>query len=710
MLAGNFGSSFSAASSKMSQLKLDIQKLNAEYKKGEISADQYNTHHQKLASQLANTRQELERTKNAQEQYNKANEKMNELAQSFSGKAMGSIRNALTIGAGVATVGGGLFVGSSIKKAMDYEAQLSSIQALTGITNDELAKMDQLALDMGQKTKYSALEAAQGIEELLKAGMSPAIVQAGGLEAALNLATAGGLDLTEAAETMSDALNGFKRDGMSAAEAANILSGAANASSTDVHKLKESISAVGPVGEMLGVSFKSINGVLAAFSNNSLKGSDAGTSLKTMLMNLQPQTKQAKEMFAQYGLVSQKGANIFFKANGELKDLSDVAGILHDKFKKLNDQQRADAFFNLFGSDAVRAASILFKESSDGIQDMYKQMADVTAYDVAKKKMDNAAGSVEQLRGTIETLQIRALRPTLPFIKKLADSAGDMVERFTPAITRGVQEGVDSAKRYLKEHFIDNPEFTKLDRKGQFEFVIDDLKKTFDAWYDAGGNKQISNATSALIHYVSDALHGSSAELTGIGAELGKSLAGGMISGLKEFAANNPEFAAMLTFISTPGPVQVKAAAAIAVGAGGVSVAGSVVDAAKDVKSGVASDAKVFSEQGVWAGVKNFFNNISENFKTPDVRAADGHRLGGKELYDYMKQHPDEFPNGKQKVSLSQANNSLSASNNIVINANFAPVINGSGPDVIPALQDQQKSFTDELQAQFRRQRRLALE
>jgi TP901 family phage tail tape measure protein len=168
--------------------------------------------------------------------------------------------------------------------------------------------MDALALKMGADTKYSALQAAQGIEELLKPGMSPATVQAGGLEAALNLATAGGLDLKEAAETMSDALNGFKKDGMQAADAANILSGAAKASSTDVHLLRESLQAVGPVGDMLGASFKSVNGTLAAFSNNSLKGSDAGTSLKTMLMNLQPQTKEAHKLFAQYGLALGDGS------------------------------------------------------------------------------------------------------------------------------------------------------------------------------------------------------------------------------------------------------------------------------------------------------------------------------------------------------------------------------------------------------------------
>ncbi len=114
-------------------------------------------------------------------------------------------------GIGVATTGIA-FAADSIKKAMDFEAQMKTVQALTGATDEQTKAMQQLALEQGAATKYSALEAAQGIEELLKAGMSVEQVgKKGGLNAALNLATAGGLGLAEAAEIMSTALNSFKK-------------------------------------------------------------------------------------------------------------------------------------------------------------------------------------------------------------------------------------------------------------------------------------------------------------------------------------------------------------------------------------------------------------------------------------------------------------------------------------------------------------------
>ncbi|MCP5750348.1 hypothetical protein NL359_35080, partial [Klebsiella pneumoniae] len=82
--------------------------------------------------------------------------------------------------------------------------------------------------------------------------------------------------------------------------------------------------------------------------------------------------------------------------------------------------------------------------------------------DVAKKKMDNAAGAVEQFKGAIETLQISALLPTMPIIKDLATAAADFVTKYTPQITAGVKSAVDTARNYLRTRFIDNPEFKKL--------------------------------------------------------------------------------------------------------------------------------------------------------------------------------------------------------------------------------------------------------
>ncbi|WHY93760.1 phage tail tape measure protein [Neobacillus cucumis] len=306
----------------------------------------------------------------------------------------------------------------SAKKAMDFQSQMSSIKALTGATNSQMAEMKKVALDAGASTKYSALEAAQGIEELLKAGITPATVKAGGLTAALNLATAGGLDLAEAAEIMSTSLNSFSKDGMKASDAANILAGTANASATDVHDLKYSLSAVAAVASGAGLSLKDTSSALGVLANKGLKGSDAGTSLKSMLLQLQPTTKKTAKLFEVLGLETEKNGNAFYDSKDKLKSMADIAQVLHDKFKNLTDGQRQVAFKEAFGTDAIRAANILYEAGAKGIQKFQKAAANVTAFDVAKEKMNNAAGAVEVFKGALETFQIQVMTPLLPVIKQ----------------------------------------------------------------------------------------------------------------------------------------------------------------------------------------------------------------------------------------------------------------------------------------------------
>jgi TP901 family phage tail tape measure protein len=292
----------------------------------------------------------------------------------------------------------------------------------------------------------------------LKAGLTPAQVQAGGLESALNLATAGGLDLAKASEIMSTALNAFKDDGMKAADAANILAGTANASATSVEELQYGLSQVGAVASGIGMNFKDVNIALGLFANNGLKGSDAGTSLKTMLSNLQPSTKKQIGLFQDLGLMTKYGENAFYDANGELKNLNQIAGLLQNSMKGLTAQQRQAALETMFGSDAIRAGNILFKEGAEGVKKFTSEMAKVTALDVAKEKMNNAAGAVEQFKGALETFQIAVLTPLMPLIKEaalnMANFIGNLkpeqIQSFSDTIKGAFQIAYDVASKFAK--------------------------------------------------------------------------------------------------------------------------------------------------------------------------------------------------------------------------------------------------------------------
>lgn len=292
---------------------------------------------------------------------------------------------------------------SMIKTAADFEQGMANIKAITGATSVEMIKLRALAIQMGATTKYSALEASQGILELEKAGVSTTQIINGGLKGALDLATAGDLELADAAEIASTALNAFRDDNLSVTKAGNIMAGAANVSATSVGELKFSLAMCAAVASSAGMNFMDTNTALALFAQNGLKGSDAGTSLKTMLMNLQPTTKRQIETFGRLNLMSSNGTSIFYDQHGKLKNLASISGILHDKMKSLTPVQRQVAMEAMFGSDAIRASNILYREGAKGADDMAKAMSKVTASQVAAEKMNTFLGIIEKLKGSLET-------------------------------------------------------------------------------------------------------------------------------------------------------------------------------------------------------------------------------------------------------------------------------------------------------------------
>ncbi|WP_054955051.1 phage tail tape measure protein [Paenibacillus dakarensis] len=469
-------------------------------------------------------------TKKAEKAMKNLNTKTKDLFRSL---GSGAIKGAGITG--IAALGTAAYAGyKSLNKAMDFEAQMSSIAALTGASQTEMAQMQSLALKMGAATKYNALEAGQAIEELLKAGLTPATVQTGALEAALNLATAGELDLASAAEIMSTALNAFQEDGMSAAQAANILAGTANASATGVEDLRYSLSMASAVASGLGMTFEDTNVALGVFANRGLKGSDAGTSLKTMLQTLQPVTDEQIGLFRELGLMTEDGSNKFFDAAGNIKSLNDIAGTLRTSLGKLTNQERQHALKLMFGTDAVRAATILYKEGAEGVDKFRKEMSNVTALDVARKKMDNASGAVEQFSGAIETLQIAGMMPVLPIVKDLANAAADFVERYTPKIVAGVQSMVDNAKSYVKTHFIDNPEFAQLpDIPSKIVFIFEDVMQSFRKWWGQAGAGHFKKMVEEITKFIVGGLQAAVPQMAAVGLSMGKELVSGILSAIK---------------------------------------------------------------------------------------------------------------------------------------------------------------------------------
>jgi TP901 family phage tail tape measure protein len=349
-------------------------------------------------------------------------------------KAAQNTKKSLTgiqTGAAIVATGVVASLAAATMAAAGFEKQLSAIESVSGASGSEMEELSALIMKLGESSVYSANEVGIAAEELIKAGVSLEDIMGGALAGSLDLASAGSLALGDAAEIASTALNAFKSDGLEVSDAANILAGAANASATSVGEMKFGLSAVSAVASGAGMTFKDTATALAVFAQNGLKGSDAGTSLKTMLMNLSPSTKEATAVFKELGIITKDGSNQFYDAQGNLKSLADVTDILRDSLIKLNPKERGEALKTMFGADAVRSGTILFKEGADGIEKMASAMDKIKAADVAKVKLDNLIGSFEEFKGALETAGIKIGNEFLPVFKEIVKGGTEVIRMFS---------------------------------------------------------------------------------------------------------------------------------------------------------------------------------------------------------------------------------------------------------------------------------------
>lgn len=437
---------------KLNSLKNVQEQVNQQFSRGEISEGQYRAFQRevvKTEQELAKLEKQLSEitgeVKNQGEQVSQLGKDYQEAFDRAKESMGNSFDQMKRIGAGITAAGAAIAagLGVAVKGAADFEQGMANVYSV--MAPDEVAQfkdeLKQLALVMGADTKYSATEAARGIEELVKAGVSVQDILEGGLSGALSLATAGELELADAAEIASTALNAFREDGITVQKAADILAGAANASATSVQELKFGLGQVSAVASGVGLSFEDTTTALAVFAQNGLKGSDAGTSLKTMLMNLQPSTEKAATAMADLGLITEDGTNAFIDANGQFKSLAEIAGILQKSLKGLTDAQRLAALEAIFGSDAIRAANILYKEGAEGINAMAEAMGKISAADVAAQKMNTFKGTLEELSGSFETALISIGTALIPALQVLANVIQLVVDAFN-SLPPGIQSTI----------------------------------------------------------------------------------------------------------------------------------------------------------------------------------------------------------------------------------------------------------------------------
>lgn len=329
---------------------------------------------------------------------------------------------ALAVGA-IAAAGAAL----AVKKYADFDQAMSNVKAATQETASNMHLLREAAIEAGGETVFSAEEAANAIEELGKAGLSTEQILGGGLKGALDLAAAGQLDVARAAEITAITLKQFDLAGGRATDVADLLAAGAGKAAGDVEDLAQALNQSALVAKQTGLSVEETTGTLAAFASAGLLGSDAGTSLKTALQRLTPQSNEAKKEMERLGISA-------YDAQGQFIGISKFAGVLEEGLGDLTDEQRNASMAIIFGSDAVRAASVLYDQGAAGIQRWIDQTDDSGyAAQVAADRLDNLAGDIEKLGGAFDSALIKSgtaandsLRTLVQGATFLVDAIGDM--------------------------------------------------------------------------------------------------------------------------------------------------------------------------------------------------------------------------------------------------------------------------------------------
>jgi len=315
-------------------------------------------------------------------------------------------------------------VGIAVKSFMEFDSAMSEVQASTHETSANMDLLREAAINAGADTAFSAKEAAQGIDELAKAGVSTKDILGGGLTGALSLAAAGSLGVGEAAEIAATALTQFKLSGDKVPHLADLLAAGAGKAQGSVQDMGMALKQAGLVAASTGLSIEETTGGLAAFASAGLIGSDAGTSFKSMLQRLTPQSAEAQAKMDELGISA-------YDAQGKFVGLAKFSENLKTAFAGQSDEARNAAMGVIFGSDAVRAANVLYEQGAQGISDWTDKVNDAGyAAVTASIKQDNLAGDLEKLGGSFDSLLIKSGGGLAESLRGLVQGAEDLVDAF----------------------------------------------------------------------------------------------------------------------------------------------------------------------------------------------------------------------------------------------------------------------------------------
>lgn len=312
-------------------------------------------------------------------------------------KAVGKVAKTAMVAGSAAAVA---FTKTSIDAGMNFDTAMSQVAATMGTTVDKIGNVEAKAEEMGRTTKYTATEAAEGMNILAQAGLS-ADEQISGIGTVLNLASAGAMSLEESASYTAGAVKGFGDSMSNASYYADLMAKGATLANTDVRGLGEAFSGSAATAKNYGQAADSVTLSLLRLAEQNVTGSEASTALNRAMADLYTPTDDASKALDQLKVSA-------YKTNGEAKDFNDLVDELNGSLQGMTAEQKNNALATIFTTQGLQAFNKMTASSDATVQKFWKGIQDSSgsAAQQAATQLDNLQGDITLLSSATEGLQL----------------------------------------------------------------------------------------------------------------------------------------------------------------------------------------------------------------------------------------------------------------------------------------------------------------
>lgn len=326
------------------------------------------------------------------------------------GSAMNSVGSTLTKNVTVPLLGvGTIAVGVTSK----FDSAMSQVAAVSGATGDDLSALRDKAKEMGAATKFSASEAADAMNYMAMAGWKTTDML-NGIEGIMNLAAASGEDLATTSDIVTDALTAFGLTAADSAHFADVLAAASSNANTNVSMMGETFKYCAPIAGSLGFSVEDTAEAIGLMANSGIKSTQAGTALRTIMTSLTGKVVIAGKAIGEVTIATSK-------ADGSMRELSDILEDCREAFKGLSESEQAAAAESLVGKNAMSGFLALINAAPSDINKLSAAIdsCDGKSKEMAETMQDNLGGQLTILKSTLEGLAISIGELLMPTIRKL---------------------------------------------------------------------------------------------------------------------------------------------------------------------------------------------------------------------------------------------------------------------------------------------------